>query len=120
MADVEWKPLPEGLWTPPAVFADVGNLCLQAFTDDGVPTWEICKKKGEGAEGDRHDGSPEVGSQDPFLRWLACRDRNGCGYHRERARGRSKAEDLQGGKICSAAAARRPACRPGKFFRRAG
>ena len=75
---------------------------------------------GEGAEGDRHHGSPEVGSQDPFLRWLACRDRNGCGYHRERARGRSKAEDLQDGKICSAAAARRPACRPGKFFRRAG
>ena len=37
MADIEWKPLPEGLWTPPAVFADVGNLCLQAFTDDGLP-----------------------------------------------------------------------------------
>jgi hypothetical protein len=50
MADVEWKPLPEGLWTPPAVFADVGNLCLQAFTDDGVPTWEICKKKGKRGE----------------------------------------------------------------------
>jgi hypothetical protein len=46
----EWKPLPEGLWTPPAVFADVGNLCLQAFTDDGVPTWEICKKEGKRGE----------------------------------------------------------------------
>jgi hypothetical protein len=50
MADIEWKALPEGLWTPPAVFADVGNLCLQAFTDDGVPTWEICKKKGRRGE----------------------------------------------------------------------
>src|SRR5215475_226070 len=52
MADIEWKPLPEGLWTPPAVFADVGNLCLQAFTHDGVPTWEICRKKGKRGEWD--------------------------------------------------------------------
>jgi hypothetical protein len=52
MADIEWKPLPEGLWTPPAVFADAGNRCLQAFTDDGVPTWEICKKKGKRGEWD--------------------------------------------------------------------
>src|SRR5580704_15300022 len=51
MADIKWKALPEGLWTPPAVFADVGNLCLQAFIDDGVPTWEICKKKGKRANG---------------------------------------------------------------------
>ena len=51
MTDIDWKALPEGLWTPPAVFADVGNLCLQAFTDDGVPTWEICKRKESGANG---------------------------------------------------------------------
>ena len=38
MADIEWKPLPTGLWTPPAVFAEVGNLLLQAFTDDGYVT----------------------------------------------------------------------------------
>ena len=50
MADIDWKPLPTGLWTPPAVFAEVGNLFLQAFTDDGVPTWEISKKTGEGGE----------------------------------------------------------------------
>src|SRR5258708_13134 len=50
MGDIEWKPLPTGLWTPPAVFAEVGNLLLQAFTDDGVPTWEISKKTGERAE----------------------------------------------------------------------
>ena len=43
MADIEWKPLRAGLWTPPAVFADMGNLLLQAFTDGGVPTWEISK-----------------------------------------------------------------------------
>src|ERR1700730_6748206 len=51
MADIDWKPLPTGLWTPPAVFAEVGNLFLQAFTDDGVPTWEISKKTGERANG---------------------------------------------------------------------
>jgi hypothetical protein len=28
----------------------VGNLLLQAFTDDGVPTWEISKKTGEWGE----------------------------------------------------------------------
>ena len=50
MADIEWKPLPTGLWTPPAVFADVENLLLQAFTDDGVPTWEISKKTGNRGE----------------------------------------------------------------------
>jgi hypothetical protein len=44
------KPLPTGLWTPPAVFVEVGNLLLQAFTDDGVPTWEISKKTGERGE----------------------------------------------------------------------
>ncbi len=50
MADIDWKPLPTGLWTPPAVFAEVGNLLLLAFTDDGVPTWEISKKTGERGE----------------------------------------------------------------------
>jgi hypothetical protein len=34
--------------------------------------------------------------------------------------GRSTAEGLEGGKICSAAPARRPPARPGKFFRRTG
>jgi hypothetical protein len=48
--DIEWKPLPTGLWTPPAVFAEVGNLLLEAFTDGGVPTWEISKKKVEQGE----------------------------------------------------------------------
>jgi hypothetical protein len=50
MADIDWKPLPTGRWTPPAVFAEMGNLFLQAFTDDGVPTWEISKKTGERGE----------------------------------------------------------------------
>jgi hypothetical protein len=31
----------------PAVFAEVGHLLLQAFTDGGVPTWEIYRKTGE-------------------------------------------------------------------------
>ena len=51
MDDIEWKPLPTGLWTPPAVFAEVGNLLLEAFTHGGVPTWEISKKTEEQANG---------------------------------------------------------------------
>ena len=47
MADIGWQPLPAGLWTAPAVFAEVGHLLLQAFTDGGVPTWEIYRKTGE-------------------------------------------------------------------------
>lgn len=50
MAEIKWKPLPTGLWTPPAAFVEVGNLLLQAFTDDGVPSWEISKKTGERGE----------------------------------------------------------------------
>jgi tetratricopeptide (TPR) repeat protein len=50
--EIEWKPLPVGLWTPPAVFVEAGNLLLQAFTDDGVPTWEISKKTGKRGEWD--------------------------------------------------------------------
>jgi hypothetical protein len=30
MADIDWKPLPTGLWTPPAVFVEVGSLFLEA------------------------------------------------------------------------------------------
>jgi hypothetical protein len=41
MADIEWKSLPAGLWTPLAVFADVGKQVLQVLTDDGVLTWEV-------------------------------------------------------------------------------
>src|SRR6516162_9435119 len=54
MADIEWKPLPTGLWTPPAVFAEVENLLLQTFTEDGVPTWEISKKRGERGRMEHH------------------------------------------------------------------
>jgi hypothetical protein len=35
----------------PAVFVEAGNLLLEAFTDDGAPTWEISSKKtGERSE----------------------------------------------------------------------
>ena len=50
--EIEWKPLPVGLWTPPAVFVEAGNLLLLAFTDDGVPTWEISKKTEKRGEWD--------------------------------------------------------------------
>ena len=50
MADIEWKPLPTGLWTPPAVSVEVGNLLIEAFTDHGVPTWEISEKTRERGE----------------------------------------------------------------------
>ena len=64
--------------------------------------------------------SPLIESQGPSLRCLALRDRERRRRHRERASGRSAAEDLGGGRIWSEASARRPACRPGKFFRRTG
>lgn len=51
MLDIEWKPLPRGLWTPPAPFAEAGDLLLKVFTDDGVPTWKVFKKTGKGANG---------------------------------------------------------------------
>src|ERR1700737_5088482 len=51
------------------------------------------------------------------LRCLVRGDRIGRRYHPELlASARSTAEDPGGGKICSAAAARRPACRAGEIF----
>ena len=44
MADTEWKPLPAGLWTLPAVFMEAGNLLLEAFMEAGVPTWKVREK----------------------------------------------------------------------------
>lgn len=44
MADIEWKPLPAGLWTLPAVFMEAGNLLLEAFMEAGVPTWKVSEK----------------------------------------------------------------------------
>ena len=44
MADTEWKPLPAGLWTPPAAFMEAGNLLLEAFMEAGVPTWKVREK----------------------------------------------------------------------------
>ena len=41
---------PHGALDTPAVFAEVENLLLQMFTEDGVPTWEISKKRGERGE----------------------------------------------------------------------
>ena len=44
VADTEWKPLPAGLWTLPAVFMEAGNLLLEAFMEAGVPTWKVREK----------------------------------------------------------------------------
>jgi len=44
VADTEWKPLPAGLWTLPAVFMEAGNLLLEAFIEAGVPTWKVREK----------------------------------------------------------------------------
>ena len=43
MADIEWKPLP-ALWPSPAEFADVGELMLLAFTQNGAPLWEVRRR----------------------------------------------------------------------------
>jgi hypothetical protein len=44
VADTQWKPLPAGLWTLPAVFMEAGNLLLEAFMEAGVPTWNVREK----------------------------------------------------------------------------
>jgi hypothetical protein len=44
LADTEWKPLPAGLWTPPAAFMEAGNLLLEASMEAGVPTWKVREK----------------------------------------------------------------------------
>ena len=41
MAEIEWQPLPP-LWPEPAVWTDIGDLMLLVYTQDGVPTWEVC------------------------------------------------------------------------------
>ena len=64
--------------------------------------------------------SPWIDRRDRPCDVAALRDRKRRRRHREPASGRSVAEDLEGGRICSAAAARRPACGLGKFFRRTG
>jgi hypothetical protein len=51
MGEIEWKPLPTGLSTPPAVFAEVGNLLFQAFTDDGVQSGKSARRQGNVANG---------------------------------------------------------------------
>jgi hypothetical protein len=43
MADIEWKALP-ALWPSPAEFADVGELMLLVFTQNGAPIWEVRRR----------------------------------------------------------------------------
>ena len=43
MADIEWKALP-ALWASPAEFADVGELMLLVFTQNGAPIWEVRRR----------------------------------------------------------------------------
>ena len=56
------------------------------------------------------------GSQGPSLRCLGAGDREGAAHTASPASGRSRAEDLGGARICSAAAARRPACPAGEIL----
>ena len=62
MADVEWQPLP-ALWPAPAVWTDVGELMLLAFTRDGVPTWEVNRMAKAGR---RRDDLIASGTADTF------------------------------------------------------
>ena len=41
MADAEWKPLPEGIWPPGAIFAEVRGLILEVYSKSGVPCWTV-------------------------------------------------------------------------------
>ena len=44
MTDIEWKPMPPGLFGTPALTAELGGLCISAFLEDGLPSWEVRKK----------------------------------------------------------------------------
>ncbi len=45
MHAVEWKPMPVRQFLPPSVTAEIaGDLCLAAFSDYGIPTWEVRRK----------------------------------------------------------------------------
>jgi hypothetical protein len=50
VADIEWKPLPAGLWTTPAVFAEAENLLIEAFMEAGVPTWKVSERTSDPLE----------------------------------------------------------------------
>jgi hypothetical protein len=43
VADPEWKPLPAGLWTLPAVFMEAGDLLLEAFMEGTADSFEAAK-----------------------------------------------------------------------------
>ena len=51
MGEIKWQPLPP-LWPPPAVSADMENLMLLVFTEDGVPTWEVRRRDAADSEVD--------------------------------------------------------------------
>ena len=57
------KTTPHGALNTPAVFMEVGNVYFEAFTDSGVPTWEIYKKTGDGTNGTLSSGGK--------ARWLS-------------------------------------------------
>lgn len=61
MGDIERKPLP-ALWPSPAEFADVGDLMLLVFTQDGAPTWQVRRR----AAADRPDDLVLDGRADTF------------------------------------------------------
>jgi hypothetical protein len=48
---VEWQSLP-ALWPSPAVWADLEEFMLLAFSRDGVPTWEVRRRTKVGSSGD--------------------------------------------------------------------
>jgi hypothetical protein len=62
MVGVEWKPLPS-LWPSPAVYTDVGEFMLLVFTQEGVPTWEVCLR---GKAGGSREDLVASGTADAF------------------------------------------------------
>lgn len=44
MSDIEWQPMPSPMWGDPGVWTDVRDFTLLVFTQDGVPTWEVCRR----------------------------------------------------------------------------
>ena len=65
MATINWESLPQGLWTHPAEQADIGDYRVLAYTEHGIPTWEVERNIG------KVDGRPKwinmaMGTADSF------------------------------------------------------
>jgi hypothetical protein len=48
MANIEWKLLPTPMWPERSVMADLSSLILEVSFEEGVPSWKVQRRGGEG------------------------------------------------------------------------